>query len=204
MTSFLALPAMGATFFVDPAERGWFNETPDDNGTAPTNNYIAGICCGNGEYRNFFEFAIPVLDGPVVAVNFLIDAANYISPDASETYQITSIPGVFGFTDLGTGTVWGSRVYTEADEGNTTTIAFNGAGIAAVVSGGTLQFGGRLTTIGQTTAEEAIFSSSSAGFLTRLEITTLSDVPEPATYSLVGAGLLALGLLRRKLTPQQK
>jgi hypothetical protein len=34
------------------------------------------------------------------------------------TYQITSIPAVFGFNDLGTGTVYGSRVYTAADGAN--------------------------------------------------------------------------------------
>ncbi len=72
------------------------------------------------------------------------------------TYQITSIPSVFGFNDLGTGTVYGSRVYTAADganspahpEGTSQSITLDVAGISAIVSNTTFGIGGRITTLG--------------------------------------------------------
>src|SRR5689334_6465971 len=103
----LALAGLGATarasvLPLSDTLRGWF--TPTTNDTAgPSSNCVVGFCngtdCTSGpaEFRDFFTFTIPVLDGPIVSATLLVNTAAYNSQDASETYQITSIGSVFGF-----------------------------------------------------------------------------------------------------------
>jgi hypothetical protein len=93
------------------------------------------------------------LDGPVISAVLTLSTAGVSTVDSpSMTYQITSIPSVFGFADLGTGTVYGSQVYTAADggpgAGTNRSITLNAAGIAALLSNTTFGIGGRVTTLG--------------------------------------------------------
>lgn len=206
-----------------PSQRcdtGYF--TPSDNsglGLAG-NNYRAGFCpgppggCigGPAEFRDFFTFDIPQLDGPVISAVLTLSTVGVSTADsASITYQITSIPSVFGFNDLGTGTVYGSRVYTGADganspaapEGTNQSITLDAAGIAAILSNTTFGIGGRVTTLGGNPTSEFILDSSGRGVcphcIAELQITTQSTVPEPETYGLLAAGFAALWIFRRRL-----
>jgi hypothetical protein len=118
---------------------------------------------------------------------------------------------VFGFNDLGTGTVYGSRVYTGADganspaapEGTNQSITLDAAGIAAILSNTTFGIGGRVTTLGGNPTSEFILDSSGRGVcphcIAELQITTQSTVPEPETYGLLAAGFAALWIFRRRL-----
>ncbi len=207
----LAENAHGTVIVVSDASRGWFTPTTSTTGI-PGDNYRAGFCpappagcmSGPAEFRDFFTFAIPQLDGPVLSAVLTLSTAGVDTADSpSMTYQITSIPAVFGFNDLGTGTVYGSRVYTGADganspsmpQGTNQSITLNAAGIAAIVSNTTFGIGGRITTLGSNPTGEFIFDSSGTGVcpacIVELEITTA--VPEPEMYGLLAAGLAAHG-----------
>ena len=166
---------------------------------------------GPAEFRDFFTFAIPLLDGPVISEVLTLSSAGVSTEDsASMTYQITSIPSVFGFTDLSTGTVYGSRVYTQADgasdpsnpAGTNQSITLDAAGIAAILSDTTFGIGGRITTLGSSPTNEFIFDSSGSGVcptcIAELQITAQTTVPEPETYGLFAASFAALWALRRR------
>lgn len=213
----IASSAQGGVIVLSDATRGWF--TPGTNSPAIAGgNYRAGFCpapptgCNNGpaEFRDFFTFAIPQLDGPIASAVLMLSTAGVSAADSpSMTYQITSIPSVFGFADLGTGTVYGSRTYTAADgasspaapEGTTQSITLNAAGVADIHSNSIFGIGGRVTSLGASPTSEFIFDSSGSGVCpactVELEITTLSTVPEPVSYALLGAGFAALWALRR-------
>ena len=219
---FAGLPgnAHGSVLVVSDSTRGWF--TPGTtSGAIAGGNYRAGFCpappggcmSGPAEFRDFFTFAIPVLDGPVVSAVLTLSTAGASTADSpSMTYQITSSPSVFGFTDLGTGTVYGSRVYTAADgannpanpAGTNQSITLDAAGIAAILSNTTFGIGGRVTTLGSSPTSEFIFDSSGSGVcptcIAELHVTTQSTVPEPETYGLFAAGFAALWALGRRQT----
>ncbi len=117
----LAENAHASVLVISDATRGYFTPSTNSGLGLAGNNYRAGFCpgppggcmSGPAEFRDFFTFAIPQLDGPVISAVLTLSTAGVSTEDsASMTYQITSIPSVFGFTDLGTGTVYGSRVYT--------------------------------------------------------------------------------------------
>jgi hypothetical protein len=209
----LAKTAVGSVIVVGDATRGWV--TPEANsGALAGGNYRAGFCpapptgCGSGpaEFRDFFTFAIPQLDGPVISAILTLSSAGVSTVDSpSMTYQITSLPSVFGFADLGTGTVYGSRVYTAADgannpaapKGTNQSITLNSAGIAAILSNTTFGIGGRVMSLGANPTNEFIFDSSGSGVcpacIVELQITTqITATPEPGTDGLLVAGFVAL------------
>ena len=215
----LAENAHASVLVVNDATRGWVTPSTDSGLGLAGNNYRAGFCpgppggCmgGPAEFRDFFTFAIPQLDGPVISAVLTLSTAGVSTVDsASMSYQITSIPSVFAFTDLGTGTVYGSRVYTQADgasnpsnpAGTNQSITLDAAGIAAILSNTTFGIGGRITTLGSSPTSEFIFDSSGSGVcptcIAELQITTATTVPEPGTYGLFAAGCAALWALRRR------
>jgi hypothetical protein len=160
------------------------------------------------EARDFFQFAIPQLDGPVVSAVLTLSASlvfTQVTP--TMTYQITSLPAVFGFSDLGTGTIYGSRIYQAGDAGANQSITLNAAGIAAIASNSTFGIGGRLTDVWPNGpivppgTQELVFSTSnSPADIAQLQITTApsnSAVPEPGSLVLVVTGLLWLAQARR-------
>lgn len=158
---------------------------------------------GPAEFRDFFTFAIPQLDGPVISAVLTLNSGGVGAADsASMTYQITSIPSAFGFTDLGTGTVYGSRVYTAADQLTNQSISLDAAGIAAILSNTTFGIGGRITSLGANPANEFVFDSSGIGVcpacISQLQITTRATVPEPEMCGLFAAGFAALSIIRRR------
>ena len=70
----LAENAHGTVIVVSDATRGWFTPSISTTGI-PGDNYRAGFCpgppggcmSGPAEFRDFFTFAIPQLDGPVIS-----------------------------------------------------------------------------------------------------------------------------------------
>jgi hypothetical protein len=145
--------------------RGWYQSTGNANGASATNNYIVGLCgndsCNESDnlYHNWFVFTLPVGVTITSAVLLLdVPAGNgYISQSPAEIYTVYDVTTAIGslgtssqptYTDLGSGTVYGSRNYTAADKGTTTTVTLNAAAITYLNAhlGGQVAFGGAIST----------------------------------------------------------
>lgn len=194
--------ASATTIVVNDSAQGWIN-TGGSNGSDPFNNYVAGNCgagdCLVGEYRNFFTFNVGA--GNYSSATLLIDVANPIllqSP--SLTYEVTSTSGLT-FSELGTGTVFGSRTYSSADAYLVEGIALNAAALTALDAGGTITISGRVTsptTFDAGAPDQAVFGASN-GRQAELSLTTA--VPEPSTWAMMLLGFAGVGFMayRRKM-----
>jgi hypothetical protein len=189
--------ARADTLVLSSIAQGWINQSGTASVVSATSNYIAGNCTfpcnvnAGGEFRDFFEFNIPVLNAPIVSVSLVL-RTGVITLDQAATaidYQVTSLSSSSPtFADLGTGTVYGSRTYTAADANMVLPIALDADAISAIGSGGiTFSVGGRVTsgaTFDPLAASQFAFGQSQ-GFSQVLRITT---VPGP----IAGAGLPGL------------
>jgi len=173
---------------------GWYLSTGTPNGGG---NWIAGVCgssdaCSGSDsaFRNVFVFAIPG-SGLAVTGAYLQSylegggSPGYISPSASGTYtmyEVDTVPsdllgamaGVGIYADLGTGTVFGSRVFSAADNGTTVMVHLNAAALAS------------------------INAATDMDWAVGGDFGTASGVPEPGTWTMIVAGLGAADLLRRR------
>ncbi len=217
---FLLVPcAHAGTILLTATAQGWMTATMND-GAYAANNYMAGNCgagdCYTGEFRNFFQFAIPALNAPIVSATLLLGTSyEALQQSTSITYQVTSVGPDFGFSDLGTGTVYGSRTYTSADgylvEG--ITLDANALQDLLQAAGGTFTVGGRVNSsvsFGASQPDELIFGRTTSPqqlrIVTGSSLTMLSQpapAPEPAPALLLIAGGVLL-LLRNRAASVRK
>ena len=153
-------------------DTGWY----DNSGYhIPTNtNYIVGDSVS--KYRNWMAFNLPTFTTPVTSAKLQIKTYNYLSADASETYELRDVTtpvstlttGGSGlssiYNDLGDGTIYGSRNFTSADSNQTVTFDLNSALVSALnaKSGQAFALGGQITTLDSTNNGEYIFGSSNS------------------------------------------
>lgn len=187
------------------------------SGTTDGNrNFITGLN-GSAESRGWFLFDLSILQGSTVPVSsasltlFNCSASTcpsgaadgYDSPNASEVFSIFDFLGATSglldgtggsaaFTDLGSGSLFGSAVVSKASNGNFVTFDFNTAGRAAVANaiGSQIAVGSALGG----TAPDPTPTPTPAP-----TPPPISSVPEPSTYLLMTVGLLGIfGLSRRR------
>jgi YVTN family beta-propeller protein len=190
-TSMLLLAsAHAATYDVFDSGMGWINQTGAGNGANVNGNYVVGNCgnpdCQNptGEFRDFFEFTVPNLSGPITSVQLVINTAGvrlFQSPSLTVAFTSTSS---LAFGALGTGTVYGSTTYTSSNANLFVSTALNSAAISALGNGGfNFIVSGRVTSpvnFGALQPDQLVFGGSSSD-QAELIITT-ADTPLPAAY----------------------
>jgi len=207
------IPALADTFTLSTANRGWITSTGTSNGTSGANSYYTGIDFSynaGAELRDWFSFDLSTVSGTITSATIQVASGTYIPyQTTSETLQLTSVAAQ-DFADLGTGTVYGTQVYSAAENAQTVTITLDAAAITALNNnaGGTFELGGRLTSLQQTapgTANEAIFSTVSGDpAQVQLVLNTTGtggggqgNAPEPASMLLFITVLAAIPLLRK-------
>lgn len=214
----LASAAPAAMITVDATDSGAFHS----NGThLPTNqNFLTGKFLGS-ERRSFLAFDLSGVAGTINSATLRLfnpevsaTLHGYVSPDATETLNffdvttdaasiISNTAGVMGFDDLGSGTLFGSRTVSAADNGSVIEIVLNGAALAALNSSdGMFLFGGALSTLNGS-ADQYVFGFSMVSFVpdhTRQLVLDVSpaEVPEPSTGLLMAAGVVLFLVARMR------
>jgi hypothetical protein len=164
-----ALGAIVASTTVNAVDTGWI--ATDGTHTAANNNYAVGQVLFNSnplsEFRNYSTFVLPGTTPTIVGAELrLFNPPNaYSSPDPTETYTLFDVStsadlldanriagdatGSAIHADLGSGTVYGSRIASASDNNTTIAITLNAAAVAALNAavGSTISFGGAITTI---------------------------------------------------------
>ena len=192
-----------------------------NDGSGGTNaNYFAGF--GGITGRNFFVFDLSSVSGTITAATLKlynpasgVDGAGgngYSSPDATETYDLTSTTstpaqlaagGVPAYNTLGTGTSFNSKSISNADNGTDVLLSFNAAGLSTLNGGigGLIAVGGQITSISGGATQVAFFFTHQTSGLHRPTLTittTSSSAPEPGTLALLALGMVGGIVARRR------
>ena len=210
------LSAVRATTFDVTADQ--YGAVAHDGTAGAATSYISGRCDGDlggacsvltPEFRNYFSFQIPFLDGPLESASLVINSGNVYSlqldvasnkyVDLPITYSLTSALSK-GWSDLGTGVPYGAITYPGSSYPPTTNnIALNSAALAAIglLAGNSLLVGGRVTDLVSIFPLEFqfVFGGTNLG-APHLVLTTLSAVPLPASFSLFVAAVGLIGALQ--------
>jgi hypothetical protein len=183
---------------------------------AANTNYGAGfVSPGSITFRDFFAFNLTGISGAIVNpyITIFEPTGGFLSNVTPLTFTLfdvttssaTVLAGGSGlgavYTDLGSGTSYGSISVSAANDNSFLTINLNSAFISDFIAheGSTLILGGAITTALPMTGNERIFNGTPESGLTAGSVVLhFTAVPEPSTYGLLGAAsLVGLMLVRR-------
>jgi len=196
------LGGISGSTFLNASDSGWI--LGDGSHMAANNNYLVGQQ-PLGLFRDYFTFTLPVATGTIIGAELRVfnPAGGFASSDPTETYTLFDVSatpaaldanrvagdltGIAIHGDLGSGTVYGTRVVSSADNNATVAITLNADAIAALNAaiGSTISFGGSLTTIVGTATQILFGFSTGAPGTVQLVLQTTPDdwysITMPAT-----------------------
>jgi hypothetical protein len=187
--------AARADIIIQDSGRGWIGNLAGANGNTAPNNYIAGSELNEGEFRNHFDFSIPTLSGSLTSATLTLDNPLKDPLSVTNTYSVYSLGayGTYGFSDIGSGTLYGS---VEIGFPGTATVTLDSAALAALAAaqGGTFSVGG--IDSGENSTNNFDFGDTGpndASTLVFLTLETGPATPEPSAFVLLGSAA-AVGL----------
>jgi large repetitive protein len=201
-----ASTAIAATTTLNTTDSGWYDNTGFHN---PSNqNYFTGDNSGS-ELRSFFTFDLSSIAPTVTSATLRLynqAGVGYVSPNASETFNLFDVTtpiasltagtgGVGAFADLGMGISYGTRVVSAADNGTTIEFTLNAAAIAAInaAAGSSFALGGALSTLDGVANTEAVFRfSQNPPFIRELVLNNSPTRPAQGVPDAGSTALLAL------------
>jgi hypothetical protein len=203
-----ALPGVAATVTLDAVDSGFYFANGLHN--PRIENYLTGVF--TTEHRSFVVFDVSRIFGTINSATLRLFNPNispfqpgYLSPDPTEILNIYDVTtpagditgntaGLAGFDDLGSGTLYGTRVVSAADNGTVVETPLMNSAVAGLnAATGLFVLGGALGTIG--TGDQYVFAFSMASFVpdhTRQLVLDVTPVPEPSTAAFIAIGALAL------------
>lgn len=156
------------------------------------------------ELRSFFVFDVEPTDRTITkaVLRIVVPPHGYGSEDPSETFALVDVtsnmdallvggdegtPGLKEiFDDLGGGHQYGSKDFTQADDGRTVDIPLDAAAKAMIKAGGRIAFGGHLTTGSSGVDRQEYLFQESGTANVRLQLTFAPPTP-PVKVSKVDA-----------------
>lgn len=209
-------PAAAAIITLDALDSGFYDSAGAHTLTSP--NYLTGTFMGT-ERRSFFVFDLAPVAGTITSATLRLFNPEvsqflhgYSSPDPTETLNIHDVStpaasitlgtgGVAAFDDLGTGTLYGTRVVSAADNGTVVEIALTVPAVSDLnATTGLFVLGGGLSTI-QGPADQHVFGFSMTPFVpnqTRQLVLDVTPIPEPSLVLLLIAGGAAYATRRAR------
>jgi hypothetical protein len=198
-----ALASTASAQLIDASERGLvctggsLCPAGGNNGATPGNLYLAGFD-GTGQYRDWFEFAIPTLNSSLVSAT--LNLADVLHVGGSLTYDVYGLAAQpLAFSDVTTSNPFGSVVTSSASMGTLVSITLDSAALADIVAhqGGHIFIGGIDSGENSSTTAAGDFGVTNAPFVPAS--LSLNTIPEPASIVLLASLLVgSLVVLRRK------
>jgi hypothetical protein len=202
--------AFADTILLNTVSRGSYIDTGifgtgaagDPDGNYVTGHLVSGLDAH--EFRSFFVFDTSGIAAPIVSAHFEADAGFWETEDpqtlvffdvvSSLDALRTGAGGVDAFADLGTGVVYGGRIFPFADREAFVSIPLNDEAFARIGESGLFAMGGALTSISG--PNQFIFGGT-IGDVVRLRVETAAT-PEPSSLLLLASGALAERWRRRR------